>query len=394
MIDEKDREKEILKKRIIITGGGSGGHISTASAIISILKQNYELGMENFLYIGGDLGMANEKPGNSLEKKLFSKEDFNQKYIRAGKLQRTFSFYSIFLLLRVILGFIDSYKILKNFKPEIIVSTGGFVSVPVCIVGKLFKAEIFLHEQTAAVGLSNKIVSKYCKKIFIAFPSSAAHFPKEKTIHTGNLLRPEIFEKSGNGQITESLKRMLVKQEEFPIIYISGGSLGSHILNRVVKDALLSLLQDYQIILQTGDNQVYKDYESVLKEKRKLSPNLQERFLPVKYIKTKEIGFLLNNIDFFVGRAGANTVYEMGVLKIPSLFIPIPWVTHNEQEENAKVLVNLGLAEILPEGELTPENLVLRIRKFQERDREHDKDAIEKIFLKGAHKLIIQEIGL
>jgi hypothetical protein len=86
----------------------------------------------------------------------------------------------------------------------------------------------------------------------------------------------------------------------------------------------------------------------------------------------------------------------MGVLKIPSLFIPIPWVTHNEQEENAKVLVNLGLAEILPEGELTPENLVLRIRKFQERDREHDKDAIEKIFLKHFLQcciIIMENIG-
>jgi UDP-N-acetylglucosamine--N-acetylmuramyl-(pentapeptide) pyrophosphoryl-undecaprenol N-acetylglucosamine transferase len=387
-------DKKILNKKIVVTGGGSGGHVSVASAIISALKEKYQLTDQNFLYIGGDLGMSNEKPGKSLEKKVFSKENFNQKYVRAGKLQRKISLKSILLLLRVLLGFWDSFKILRKFKPNIVISSGGFVSVPVCLTAKLLGAQIYLHEQTAAVGLSNKIVSKFAQKIFITFPSSNEYFPEEKTVHTGNLVREEIFEKSGRGPLVQPLKKMLEIQEEYPIIYISGGSLGSHVINSTVKNCLTSLLQDFQVILQTGDNQRYKDYEILLKEKKKLSPNLRARFLPIKYVGRKEIGFLLNNIDLFVGRAGANTVYEMGVLKIPSIFIPIPWVTHNEQAQNAKILQELGLAEILPEGELIPENLVLKIRKFYEREKTYDEHEIDKIFTKNANTLIFEEIGL
>lgn len=386
--------KKVLKKRIVVTGGGSGGHVSVASAIIFALGEKYKLTNQNFFYVGGDLGMANEKPGKSIEKKIFSKENFNQKYIRAGKLQRKFSFRSLYLLLRVILGFWDSFMILKKFKPDIVISTGGFVSVPVCLVGKILKAKIYIHEQTAAVGLSNKIVSKYADKIFITFPSSKQYFPQGKTIHSGNLIREEIFNKSGRGPIVQPLKKMMERQEEFPIVYISGGSLGSHIINTTIKECLLSILQDFQIILQTGDNKEYKDYELLVNERKKLSTDLRERFFPVKYVGSKEIGFLLNNVNLFVGRSGANTVYEMGVLKIPSIFIPIPWVTHNEQERNANILKTLGLAEILPEGELIPENLVLKMRRFYNKEKIYNQKEIDKIFLKNAQKIILKEIGL
>ena len=386
--------KRNLNKRIVVTGGGSGGHVSTASAIITSLDKKYNLTKENFLYIGGDLGMEDEKPGNSIEKKIFAKESFNQKYIRAGKLQRSLSFKTIYLLFRVILGFIDSIKIIKNFKPNIVISTGGFVTVPVCLIAKLFKSEIYLHEQTAAVGLSNKIVSKVAEKIFVTFPSSFQHFPKEKTIHTGNLIRPEIFQKTGTGPIIQPLKKMLEKQEELPIVYISGGGLGSHIINSTVKYSLSSLLQDFQIILQTGDNKSFNDYDSLMNEKKKLAKNLYDRFMPVKYVDKNEIGFLLNNIDIFVGRGGANTVYEMGVLKIPSIFIPIPWVTYNEQEKNSLILKELGLAEILNEGELTPEQLTLKLKRFCDKKREYNEKDISRVFLVDADKKILESIGL
>ena len=386
--------KKKLEKRIIVTGGGSGGHISTASSIISALDNKYILNNENFLYIGGDLGMENEKPGMSLEKKIFSSQNFNQKYIRAGKFQRKLSFKSIYLLLRTFIAFFDSFKIVRKFKPDIVISTGGFVTVPVCIVSKLFKAEIYLHEQVAAIILSNKIVSKFAKKIFLTFTASSKYFPKDKTVHTGNLVRPEIFNKSGNGKTVQPLKRMMERQETLPIVYISGGSLGSHNINRTIQASLPFILQDFQIILQTGDNKKFKDYEVLKKERNKLSEQLKDRLLVVKYVERDEIGFLLNNIDLFVGRAGANTVYEMGVLKIPSIFIPIPWVPHNEQEENAKILKELGLAEIIREGELTPECLILKMKKFYKKDKIFDEDELSKAFPTDAVDRIMENIGI
>lgn len=386
--------KKILKKKIIVTGGGSGGHISTAKAIIDKLRERYEINDNNFLYVGSDLGMEREKPGSSLEMKVFKNETFSKKYIRGGKLQRSLSLNGIFLLFRTILGFWDSFQILRKFKPDIIISTGGFVSVPVCLVGKMLKAKIYLHEQTAAVGLSNKIVSKYAESIFITFPISAKYFPNKKTIHTGNLVRDEIFEKYGTGPVADAVKKMLELQEEYPIIYISGGSLGSHVINETVKDSLLRLLQDYQIIIQTGDSKITNDYQLLQLEREKLSEDLKKRLCVTKYIGNEEIGTVLNNIDLFVGRSGANTVYEMGVLQIPSIFIPIPWVTHNEQMRNAKILEEVGLAKIIKEGELTPEKLQITITLFLKKVKDIDQKKLKDTFILGAADKIIDSIDL
>lgn len=387
-------DKQRLDKRILITGGGSGGHISAALSIIASLQEKYLLDNEHFLYVGGDLGMEGEKPGNSMEQKLMKDKDFNCKYIRPGKLQRTFSFNTVRLLFRTILGFWDSYKIVKEFKPDIVISTGGFVTVHVCLMAKLFKARIYLHEQTATVGLTNNIVGKISEKVFISFESSRKYFTKAETILTGNLVRSEIFNTKGQGKLAEAIKSMKEHQDQYPIIYMSGGGLGSHLINETVKECLPLLLQKYQIILQTGDNKVFNDFKAVENAKNSLPKELQERFLPVTYVQSHDIGYLLNNIDLFVGRAGANTVYEMGVLQIPSIFIPIPWVTHNEQQKNAEVLVNLGLAEIIQEGELTSGCLVLRIDKFLAKKLNINKEELVKTFKTDANRLILKEIGL
>lgn len=386
-----DNSKE-LKKKIVVTGGGSGGHLSAAEAIIKEISNQYQISKKNFLYIGGDLGMEGEKIGNSIEQKRFRNAPFNCKYIRAGKLQRSISFNTIRLLFRTLLGFIDSYKILKIFNPDIVISTGGFVSVPVCLVAKCLKADIYLHEQTSTVGLSNKIVGKFSKKIFLAYNSSAKFFDNKDTLHVGNLVREEVFQTKGSGKVVQALKKMLVNQEEYPIIYISGGSLGSHILNDTVRSALHNLLNKYQVIVQTGENKIYNDYDKLVKEKITLDEHLKDRFFPVKYVESSEIGFLYDNIDLFVGRSGANTVYEVGVLQLPSIFIPIPWVTHNEQFENAKVLKDLGLSEILPEGELTPENLVLKIDRYLKEERNAKGVELKKAFPLDAAERILEQI--
>jgi UDP-N-acetylglucosamine--N-acetylmuramyl-(pentapeptide) pyrophosphoryl-undecaprenol N-acetylglucosamine transferase len=383
-----------LPKKIIITGGGSGGHISSAQAIIAELDKKYDIGNENFMYVGGDLGMEGEKYGNSLEKKVFKNANFNCRYIRAGKLQRPFRLKSIFVLLRTILGLIDSYKIVKNFRPDIVISTGGFVSVPICLIAKLFKTKIYIHEQTSTAGLSNRFVASFSEKVFLAYQSSEQFFKGRNTIHVGNLVRKNIFKKEGNTPLIRTVKKMMEYQDEFPIIYISGGSLGSHLLNETIREGLNSILNKYQIILQTGDNKIYQDYEIMVKERGCLDKHLFERFYPVKYIEPNEIGFIYNSVNLFIGRAGANTVYEIGVLGVPSIFIPIPWVTNNEQYRNALVLKNLGLSDILTEGELTAQQLVIKIDQYLKKKRAINKDDLGKHFPLNAEERILEEVGL
>lgn len=387
---------EKLDKKIVVTGGGSGGHVSAATAIIDGLKEKYPNACEQILYIGGDLAMVGEKNGRSIEQRRIEKTDIHFRKIRAGKLQRRLHPSTLFLLLRTILGIWDARKIMNEFKPDLVISTGGFVSVPVAMAAKRMNVPVYLHEQTAAIGMSNKIVAKIAKRIFTTFPQSNKHFPPEKTEHVGNAVRPAIFNTGGKGNVVDAIKEMLPIKENYPIIYVSGGGQGSHLINVTMRQMLPYLSQEFQVVLQTGDNQQLQDYEVLKKEMNKLPPNLQKRFFPTKFVNEQEIGYLFEHMDFFIGRAGANTVYEMGVMKKPSIFIPIPWVTHNEQYKNAKILENLGTSKILPEGELTAEKLFMEIKKMKaqwpKKKQEVNTAELDKVFTTDAVEKIIKSI--
>jgi UDP-N-acetylglucosamine--N-acetylmuramyl-(pentapeptide) pyrophosphoryl-undecaprenol N-acetylglucosamine transferase len=333
--------------------------------------------------------MVGEDYGNSLEQRRFKNADFETKYIRAGKLQRTFSFTSIKLFLRTFLGIIDSFKILNKEKPDLIFSTGGFVSVPVCLVAWMKRIPVYIHEQTATVGLSNRIVGRFAKKIYIAFESSKKYFKVGKTKLVGNIVREAITEFKVD-EVNEEIRQIFTNNTRYPLIYISGGGLGSHMINSKVLAELESLLSKYRVILQTGDNQTFKDYEKAVDIRGRLPEEKRQKFLPIKYISDKSIGYVYHNMDIFLGRAGANTVYEIGVLAKPSIFVPIPWVTNNEQYENAKALENAGLSEIVEEEKFKETNLKslleTQIHKLPEEDlnaealkRQFPTDAVEKV---------------
>jgi UDP-N-acetylglucosamine--N-acetylmuramyl-(pentapeptide) pyrophosphoryl-undecaprenol N-acetylglucosamine transferase len=384
--------QNVPNKKILVTGGGSGGHLVSAQTLIQSMLNEYMMSPQSIVYVGGDLGMEEEKDGNSIEQKQMVDKEFKVYFIRAGKLQRRVSFNTVKLLFRSILGFVDSYRIFTKEKPDIVISTGGFVSVPVCIVSKCFGIPVYLHEQTAAVGLANKIVGKVANKIYISFKNSSKYFPKGKTIHTGNILRKNIFQKDETQKTDKDIIELF--KQKLPILYISGGSLGSHIINMKVLSKLDSLLDKYSILLQTGDNRKLKDFELAEERKSKLDEEKRERFLPVKYVDSDSIGYVFNNMNLFIGRSGANTVYELGVLKKYAILIPIPWVTHNEQYLNAKVLEDLGTAKILEEKYLQDIDLVSEIEKFEEQVKLRDinTEKLEEIFPINATSKILNDI--
>lgn len=380
--------------KILITGGGSGGHFSVAKSLIDTLISDYNIPIENITYIGGDLGMEGEAKGNSLEQKQFKNAKFNTYYIRAGKLQRKISLKTLSLLFRSILGFFDAKAIIKKVKPSIVISSGGFVSVPVCFASWIYRIPIYLHEQTASVGLSNKIVGKFARKIFVSFKESGKYFPKGKCLHSGNIIKKEIFNKNILPNTDKEIISLLVTNKQLPFIYISGGSLGSHSINTKVLESINNLLRKYRVLLQTGDNEQFKDFQKGIEIQNTLPSDFKERFVVKKYIDTDTIGYVLNNMDLFVGRAGANTVYEIGVLKKNALFIPIPWVTHNEQYLNAKVLENIGNAHILEEKYLADCNLEKEIERFEEqlKLRDINNSKLEELFPTNAIYFVIDSI--
>lgn len=380
-------------RKILVTGGGSGGHVSVASAIIEEIKERDPQVYKELIYVGGDLGMVGEEYGNSLEQRRFQNADFKTKYIRAGKVQRRFSISSIKLLFRTVLGFFDSLKIVKEEKPDLIFSSGGFVSVPICIAGWLRGVPIYLHEQTATVGLSNRLVGIFAKKIYIAFQSSEKYFDIKKTKLVGNIVRDAVTDfKIDN--VSEEIRNLVTKNTKYPLIYVSGGGLGSHIINQKILSEITNLLSNYRVILQTGDNKRYHDYQKALDIKNKLPIEYQEKFLPIKFIDDKNIGYVYHNIDLFLGRAGANTVYEIAILAKPSIFIPIPWVTNNEQYENAKILEETGISKIIDEEIFKEINITKEISKHLEKSSKIDVDLekLRKTFPKDAVEKVVNDL--
>lgn len=380
--------------KILITGGGSGGHLSVADALIRTLINDYNIPNQNICYIGSDLGMEGEKKGKSLDMKYFNDLNIKKYFIRAGKLQRRVSLSSILLPFRTVLGFFDSIKILFNQKPTLVISTGGFVSVPVCIAAYLFNKPIYLHEQTASVGLSNRIVGIFAKRIYVSFRDSLKYFNRGKSVHIGNIVRKDIFVKNITNQTDRDIVNLFNIHDDKPVIYVSGGSLGSHLLNEKIFSCIDSLLDSYRVLLQTGDNEILRDFDKGSEIKKNLIEEKQSSFVIKKYIDSNSIGYVLNNMDIFVGRSGANSVYELGVLKKFALLIPIPWVTHNEQYLNAKVLEEIGLANILEEKYLNESNIKEEIEKLRERIkvRRINADKVESVFPTNATTRLLEDV--
>jgi UDP-N-acetylglucosamine--N-acetylmuramyl-(pentapeptide) pyrophosphoryl-undecaprenol N-acetylglucosamine transferase len=385
------------KGQIIVTGGGSGGHTMTSVAVIGSLLDKHPALRDRVVFIGGSTSMEGEERTDSLEERVLKNINIKFVKIRSGKFRRSFSFSTIKMLLGVVGGLIDSLRYFKRNKVSVVFSTGGYVSVPVCIAAWIRKVPVVIHEQTTRVGLSNKISARFADEILVGFDQARKYFPKRKTIFVGNPVRKCITDaRCWPKDIVQKLRFFEKRSKKYPVVLISGGGQGSHLLNEVVRQSLNQLLLDYQIILLTGDNKVNQDYKCVTNDIKKLSSELQKRII-VKKFAGDEIGAFLNTADVYVGRSGAMSVYEVGVLSIPSIFIPIPWVTHNEQYHNAKVLKDLGVATIINQGEISPEVFVLRLKRFVKdlEDGKHDFDrkTVKSKFVTNADTKIVSELA-
>lgn len=272
--------------------------------------------------------------------------------LKAGKVYRIFD---PIRLLKVPFGFIQAFYFLLKAKPDVILSFGGYLAVPVVLIGWVLGIPALTHEQTIVVGYANKVVSRFAKKVLISWPQSGKFFPKDKVVYSGLPIRACIF---------EARTQNFIADNELPTIYITAGKSGSHFINELIKSSLPELLGFCNVIHQCGDNSVHKDYGQLSELYSQIKSLSIGIYFLRKFITDEEVGEAYARAAFVISRSGAHTVTELLTLQKPCLLIPIPWVSHNEQYENAKLLVNAGLAKILAQQSLTHQSFVENIRNF------------------------------
>ena len=336
----------------------SGGHLTPALALIDFIKKNHkkdEVVFVGRIYSQSDLKqLAQEK--NEVEKRQIKFVHLNApKTVKRKSLQHKILF--PFLLTRSI-G--SALTIFKKEKPDIFVSFGGYLAIPLTIAAKLTRIKIFTHEQTHAAGIANQFIAKFADKIAISYPSSKKYFPRTKTHLTGNPIRSTLLN-------TNTTQPKWISQKVFkPILLITGGSQGSKIINQVIKSSLLELTKEWTVIHLCGSSNIKSDYKQQLEQVKKELPSEQQQHYFIKeWASDIEMSWIYNHTQLAISRAGANTVMELTVKNIPTIFIPLPNSHHDEQLKNAQELSNQKAALILRQEQLTSKALISKLNQLK-----------------------------
>ncbi len=332
-------------KTIVITGG----HHTSALPVIEELRKRYPE-----IYISW-FGHKYTLPGSkspTLEYQEITSLSLPFYNLQAGKFYKTFN---PFRLLKIPWGFFQALYWLMKLRPQVILSFGGYLAVPVVLAGWLLKIPSLTHEQTAVLGWANKLIVKFTVKILYTWPQSSKYFPVKKSKMVGLPLREEIFTLASD---SFNLNKKL------PTIYITTGKTGSHKINQVILRELRQLLENYNLIHQTGDYFKYKDHEKLLEKYKEISDDVKGSYHVHKFIYRDHIGEVFEKADFVISRSGAHICYELLALNKPAVLIPIPWVSHNEQYINAHQVKQLGLGEIFREKDLASEKFFKFVDEF------------------------------
>mgnify|MGYP001314959670 CR=1 FL=1 len=330
--------------RVVLTGGGTGGHIYPALAIGREISER-EPG-SSVLYVGTNRG---------LEGRIVPEQGIAFENITITGFRRSLSFENVKTVMRFLQGVKRSKQILKKFKPDVVVGTGGYVCGPVVYAASKLGIPALIHEQNVIPGLTNKFLSRYVDGVAVSFKESAAHFAKcPNVVYAGNPCATRVLKAdAGNGFASLGLK------PGTPFALIVGGSGGARAINEsfVRMLPMIGNLPDVHFVFVTGER-FYQDAEEAVS--RGVQPSLAARVKVLPYIGN--MPEVLAAASLYVGRAGASFLAEVTSLGLPSLLIPSPNVTNNHQEANARSLMNAGAADMILERELSGESLFGRIR--------------------------------
>ncbi len=314
-------------KKVLLTGGGTAGHVTPNIALLPGLRES---GFE-IQYIGSYEGM---------ERKLIEHENIPYTGIATGKFRRYLSLKNLTDPFRVLKGYSEALKFIKTYQPDVVFSKGGFVSVPVVLAAKKCKVPVIIHESDMTPGLANRIAIPAATRVCCNFPETVKLLPAEKAVLSGSPIRKELLEGS-----KEAAFKFTGLSSKKPILMMMGGSTGSKIINETLRKILPDLLKEFQVIHLCG--------------KGNLDSSLtQEGYCQYEYI-SKELKDLFAAADIVLSRAGANAICELLALKKPNILVPLSAaVSRGDQILNAESFRKQGFSYVLQEEEMNEKSLM------------------------------------
>ncbi|MGI6501491.1 MAG: undecaprenyldiphospho-muramoylpentapeptide beta-N-acetylglucosaminyltransferase [Anaerostipes sp.] len=327
-------------KRIVLTGGGTAGHVTPNMALMpKLIDEGYKIS-----YIGSHNGM---------EKRLIADTGVPYYGISSGKLRRYFDVKNFSDPFRVVKGYFDAKKILKKLKPNVVFSKGGFVTVPVVMAAKHLHIPVIIHESDMTPGLANKLAIPSASKVCCNFPETVKLLPEGKAVLSGSPIREELFQ----GDKNEGLNFCKFTPDK-PVLLVIGGSLGSVAINNAIRNNIDDLLEKFQVIHLCGKNNLDTSLEG------------HKGYVQFEYIK-KELKNLFACADIVVSRAGANAICELLALRKPNILIPLGLeASRGDQILNAESFEKQGYSYVLQESDVTSKTLLHGVNEvYQKKDR-------------------------
>jgi len=354
---------------------------------IAVYEELKNMGDFDFVWVGAKSSQTLSN-GKSAEFKYVESQGIKFHTINAGKIWRHWTIRTtlkgIISILFIPIGFVQAFFILLRERPNLIISFGGYIALPVVVCGWLLRIKSVTHEQTITSGLSNRLTARFASKVFVSWPASSKYYPKNKTLLTGNPIRRDVL---------SSTTHKFIFHNNLPTIYITGGNQGSNTINSRAYKFLPDLLNYCNVIHQVGNSELTHDLDYAQTLYTNLPSELQKRYIFFDNVFGREIGEIFDIATLIVSRAGANTVSEILALNKYALLIPLAKSSGNEQLLNAEYAKKLGNAQILmPYDGMPYDELYTAVRKALKHSLARETEHTNISELPNANKIIATEI--
>jgi UDP-N-acetylglucosamine--N-acetylmuramyl-(pentapeptide) pyrophosphoryl-undecaprenol N-acetylglucosamine transferase len=338
--------------RIVLTGGGTGGHFYP---LIAVAENLYEQSETEKLANQSDLYYVAPEP---YDKDALSKLDITFRKVTSGKMRTYFSVKNLFSYFQIGMGILKAVWVLFSIYPDVVFAKGGYASLPVLVAARVLRIPVVIHESDSIPGRVNRWAGSFARRIGVSFPQAAEHFPEEKTAVVGNPVRSAIQQPAMSGA-----REYLDLPQDKPVVFVLGGSQGAETINSVILSGLEELLEDYCIIHQTGQNNL----ESVQQTEKMLFDNmprdrqgLADHYKAFGYLETEAMQMAAGAADIVVSRAGS-AIFEIAAWTVPAILIPLEIAHADHQRENAYAYARAGGAAVIEEENLSDHILTAEI---------------------------------